>query len=70
MGSAYQSKVEEEDRQRKRMQEGDWPGCDRCGSPLDWENVELSCSDHVVDHERFCDYCDHVVQKEAREDNE
>ena len=41
MGVIKQAQIEQEDRERKRMREPDWPRCNRCSEPVDYEKVQL-----------------------------
>lgn len=42
MGAYKQAQLEEEDRQRRRMRKDDWPRCDRCSEPIDYDMVPLT----------------------------
>lgn len=41
MGAIKQAQIEEEDRQRRLMRDPDWPRCDRCSEPIDYDMVPL-----------------------------
>jgi MinD superfamily P-loop ATPase len=59
MGSVKDAELERMGKEEARMSAKDWPRCDRCSDPIDYDLVQLE-DDKPVDWPGLCSYCEHM----------
>lgn len=66
MGAYKQAMIEEEDRHHRMMQTDNWPKCDRCTEPVDYDLVDLDENGEPSEYQdsSLCSYCEHMTSKD------